>query len=68
MNPGDTIICRDPRGYMFTEGKEYTVVWYEPKHYDALSGYTWPAYLTVMDDLDREVVCHAYRFVHKPAT
>jgi len=65
MKIGDIVVCRDPRGYAFTEGKEYTVLAYEPKFFDkdTPSGFTWPAYVEVMDDYGRRVHCHANRFI-----
>ena len=53
------------RGYehFLTEGKEYKVLEYTPKQYVPDSGgFSWPAYLTVLDDNGRETSCHASRF------
>lgn len=67
MNKGDVIICRDSNGYMFTRGKEYTVVDYQKEEYDETSstGFTWPPYVVVKDDGGRTVFCHASRFIPK---
>ena len=67
MKAGDTVVCRSASGYLFTEGKEYTILRYEPEFYDqdTPSGFTWPAYVHVMDDRGREVMCHAHRFILK---
>jgi hypothetical protein len=60
MKAGDKVVCRHVRGYFFTEGKAYTVLKYEPRYPDG--NYTWPAYVHVVDDLGKVVVCHASRF------
>lgn len=60
FKPGDTVRCVGPRGYMFTMGKDYTVVKYEPKF--AGLNFTWPAYVVVKDDYGKLVHCHAWRF------
>lgn len=63
MNKGDKVVCRNPNGYAFTEGKEYTVIEYSSEAYEAdIGGFTWPAYVAVKDDYGREVACHASRF------
>lgn len=50
--------------YALTEGKVYTVQEYIPEYYDntSSSGYTWPAYVTVIDDYGHALTCHASRF------
>lgn len=63
MQPGDLVICRASRGYAFTEGKQYTVLKYDPPCYEKEAGFTWPAYVMVTDDYDRNVYCHAHRFI-----
>jgi hypothetical protein len=66
MQPGDTVICRNPHGYTFTEGKEYTVISYQPECPDEdLANFTWPAYVEVINDAGRKVLCHASRFIPK---
>ena len=60
MNEGDVVVCRDPSGYLLTEGKEYTLVEYSPRC--AIDGFVWPAYVTVVDDRNRQVMAHANRF------
>lgn len=64
MKAGDTVICTGSRGYAFTTGKEYAVQEYEPAWFDtdAAAGFTWPAYVIVIDDDGRKVHCHASRF------
>lgn len=68
FKPGDIVVCYDSHGYAFTKGKEYTVVDYIPEFYDrdTPSGFTWPAYIKIIDDDGREVRCHANRFIPKP--
>ena len=67
FKPGDKVICYDSYGYAFTKGKEYTVVDYIPEFYerDTSSGFTYPAYLNIIDNYGRRVRCHANRFIHK---
>lgn len=76
FEPGDIVICYDSHGYAFTKGKEYTVVDYIkeytvvdyiPEFYDrdTPSGFTYPAYLDIIDNSDRRVRCHASRFLPK---
>lgn len=60
MKEGDRVICRVPRGYPFTEGKEYTVIRYEPSSRDG--HFTWPDYVHVTNDWGLTSVCHAHRF------
>lgn len=68
MKPGDTIICRGTYSYHLTEGKEYTVIRYEPAEASSLPGFTWPAYVVVEDDIGKPVHCHASRFIPKEST
>ena len=66
MQVGDTVICRQANGYAFTEGKEYTVLSYEPACTPKWSPqFTWPAYVEVNDDWGHKVHCHAHRFTPK---
>ena len=58
---GDVVQCVASRGYGFTIGKEYTILKYEPKY--AEPTFTWPAYVLVLDDYNKPVVCHSDRFV-----
>lgn len=60
VNVGDIVVCRGSRGYAFTTGKQYTVLLYEPEAHDPT--YTWPAYVSVLDDHGDTVFCHADRF------
>ena len=68
MKPGDTIVCLGTHGYKFTEGKEYTVLTYEPAEMSDLPGFTWPAYVRVLDDNGKRAICHARRFILKEST
>lgn len=61
FEPGDQVVCTDPRGYAFTTGKTYTVLKYEPRGSDGESPFTWPAYVSVEDDDGKRVHCHACR-------
>lgn len=62
---GDKVIAVSNGSYnwLLTEGKEYTVVKYEPPHRDPT--FTWPAYVTVLGDHGKPVTGHAHRFKHK---
>ena len=63
--PGDLVIRRSGNDYAFTEGKQYTVLKYEPERYEASARFTWPAYVTVTNDNGRKVRAHARRFIPK---
>ena len=65
---GDIAICRFSRGYNITEGREYVVLKYEPKQQDDSCSYTWPAYITFLDDDERKCKAHAQRFTLKLET
>ena len=65
FEPDDKVICVYPRGYNFTEGKEYTVVDYIPEDSTSCEWFTWPPYLKMIDDSGREVICHTHRFIPK---
>jgi len=55
------IICRYDSGYYnLTEGKQYNLVEYIPPFSD--SGFTFPAYVTLLDDNGKTTQCHAHRF------
>jgi hypothetical protein len=43
-----------------TEGKEYTVVRYEPRH--GTPTFMWPPYITVIGDHGKPVTAHCHRF------
>lgn len=61
---GQQVRCIRPHDYNFTMNKVYTVVDYEPPAYAGNgSGYTWPAYLHLVDDSGELTACHAIRFV-----
>jgi len=64
MNKGEKIVCRSARGYDLTEGKTYEVVQYdEPwQDKDSPGGFTWPAYVHVINDSGKQVAAHASRF------
>lgn len=62
FEPGDQVVCTGSRGYAFTTGKTYTVLKYEPRWRDEESPFTWPAYVSVVDDDGKRVHCHASRF------
>ncbi|MGV8863269.1 MAG: hypothetical protein ACOH2T_19145 [Pseudomonas sp.] len=63
MKEGDLITCRADRGYAFTIGKKYVVLYYEPagkaRPDDA---FIWPTYVQVLDDNGKKTYCHAHRF------
>jgi hypothetical protein len=56
------VVCQNPEGYSLTMGKPYTVLWYWPSEGSDLPGFTWPAYVDLMDDRGKKVTCHASRF------
>ncbi len=58
---GDPVICEHAANYAFTEGKEYTVVEYQPPERSE-NGFRWPAYLKIEDDRGKLALCHDYRF------
>lgn len=45
-----------------TEGKEYTVIKYEPSYPSELPNFVWPAYAFVTSDLGEPIGSHTYRF------
>lgn len=67
MKAGDKVVCTGSNGYAFTTGQEYTIIEYQPPYRDPTSaaGYTWPAYVVVMDDDGKLAHCHANRFKEK---
>lgn len=62
FQPGDKVVARATRGYALSEGRTYTVKDYAPRHDVREIGFTWPAYVTVVDDWGRVVTAHAHRF------
>lgn len=65
FEPGETVRCFNRSGYhLLTEGKDYTVVGFEPAFYcrDHASGFHWPAYVTVTGDDGHKITAHAHRF------
>lgn len=63
FNDGDTAICVGSRSYMFTTNKKYTIIKFHPPCRIDGSAFTWPAYVTVIDDTGKTVSCHAHRFI-----
>lgn len=63
---GDVVRCIVSSGTMLlTKGKLYVVIRYEPEYHDVQSGgagFTWPAYVNVINDDDSECAYHVYRF------
>ena len=58
---GDKVICLGRGGVNWLrEGSMYTVVAYEAQ-YEA-TNFTWPAYLTVINDEGKAATYHAHRF------
>lgn len=57
---GDVVVsvCSGKRS--LTRGKQYVVVKYEPRFPDTY--FTWPAYVTVVDDDGNRTAYHTYRF------
>lgn len=52
-------------GYNITVGKKYIVEKFEPPYQDPTSstGFIWPAYVSVLNDSNKLICCHASRFV-----
>lgn len=67
MKTGSKVVCNYSRGYDLTEGKEYTLLDYEPQFYenDNHAGFTWPATVILKDDGGDTIQCHAMRFTLK---
>lgn len=59
--PSDAVTPIYTDGYLLTMGRVYTVEAYEPRMPDS-GGFTWPAYVHLLDDNGRSVVAHAARF------
>lgn len=61
---GERVKAICSHAYRITEGRVYTVVKFEPEFYDdrSKSGFTWPAYATVIGDSGEPITCHAHRF------
>ena len=57
---GDKVTPLYTSDYHLTMGKVYDVVKYEPAFYD--EGFTWPAYVEIIDDRGKLAVAHARRF------
>lgn len=54
------VICKNSSGYALTEGKGYEVVELVPKL--ITTNFTFPRYVSVVDDNGKESMGHAYRF------
>lgn len=60
---GQRVVCKGTcYDYNIREGKEYTVLEYEPRSHDSDARFTWPAYVHFEDDKGRRRVAHASRF------
>ena len=57
---GETVVATGSYGYTLTEGKQYTVVDYQPAV--QVENFTWPIYVTVIGDFGKPVTGHDYRF------
>lgn len=65
---GQVVVATHIEGYRnhLTEGKEYVVVEYDPPC--RVDNYTFSAYVTVVGDLGKYVICRAHRFAAKQGT
>lgn len=60
---GQLVRCLFADGYNFTEGREYIVIEYTPPYQtQGAGGFTFPAYVVVLDDAGHKNTCHAGRF------
>lgn len=57
---GQVVVATGSYNWLLTEGKQYTVVKYEPEFRD--TNFTWPAYVTVIGDSGKRVTGHTHRF------
>ena len=57
---GQVVVATGSYNWLLTEGKQYTVVKYEPRH--PTENFTWPAYVSVIGDSGKKVTGHTYRF------
>jgi hypothetical protein len=57
---GQVVIAHGRSYPGLTEGKEYTVVGYQPR--DVGPSFTFPPYITVMGDHGSRVTAHCHRF------
>ena len=57
---GQTVVATGSYNGLLTEGKQYTVVKYEPPFREP--HFTWPVYVTVIGDSGKPVTGHAHRF------
>jgi hypothetical protein len=60
---GETVIATGWYNWSITSGKEYTVTKYQPEMREET--FTWPAYVTVIDDTGKPLTGHTYRFKKK---
>lgn len=66
FEPGDVMVCKGTCcDYDIREGKEYTVIEYDPPFHDSDARFTFPAYVTFNNDRGRQCVAHACRFKPK---
>lgn len=61
---GQLVVSKDGYYGLLVEGKTYTVTDYQPEDRDI--NFTWPAYVSVLDDKGKKVTGHAYRFTPAP--
>lgn len=59
---GQVVVATGSYNWLLTEGKQYTVVKYEPRSTTETENFTWPAYVSVIGDSGKKVVGHAHRF------
>lgn len=60
---GQLVRCLYADGYNFKEGGEYIVAKYTPPYQtQGAGGFTFPAYVSVIDDTGLVATCHASRF------
>ena len=62
FKPGEVVVCQFAGGYLFTLGKEYKILEYDPPDNCPLPNFSFPAYVAVLDDFGRRAECHARRF------
>lgn len=59
---GELVTCIRADGYRLTGGHTYEVLKYEPRSSEEGFGFTWPAYVTFIDDTGQFAMSHATRF------
>ena len=60
---GQVVIATGTYMHQINEGKEYTVIGYQPQEYTPI--FTWPAYVTVIGNSGTPVTGHTHRFTKK---